>query len=139
MYKLCDTYSISMKLLLYLSTTSAGFPSPADDLVDRQLNLYAHLIPHPATTFITRVQGESMNGAGIFDSDLLIVDRSLEPRDGDIIIATVYGDLSVRRFRTQGTRVWLESAHPSYSPIELFDPEDSGIWGVVTYSIHSFR
>ncbi|SRR5690606_12027470 len=128
-----------MKLLLYLCTTSAGFPSPADDLVDRHLNLYAHLIQHPAQTFLTRVQGQSMHGAGIFDRDLLVVDRSLEPRDGDIVVATVYGDLTVRRFRKQGARRWLESAHPSYTPIELFDPEDSGIWGVVTYSIHSFR
>ena len=120
---------------LFLCRVEAGFPSPADDHLDGRLDLNEHLVRKPGATFFITVSGHSMQGAGIFDGDLLVVDRSLEARDGHVVIATVYGDLTVKYLRKRRGRVWLEAAHPHYEPIYLHDPEDTGIWGVVTHSI----
>lgn len=123
---------------LFLCRVEAGFPSPADDHLDRDLDLTAHVVRRPSATFFTRVAGASMRGVGIHDGDLLVVDSSLTPRDGDVVVAVVHGDLTVKRYRTARERVWLEAAHPDYPPLEVRD-EDASVWGVVTHSLRYHR
>lgn len=122
----------------------AGFPSPAEDYVEGALDLNEHLVRHPAATFIVRVAGESMTGAGIFPGDLLVVDRSVEPRAGHVVIAQVAGELTVKRLeksprgRPGGWRLVAE--HPDFPPIDLKGDEgdeDAAIWGVVVHSIRA--
>lgn len=120
----------------------AGFPSPAEDYVEGSLDLNEHLIRHPAATFIVRVDGESMTGAGIFPGDLLVVDRSIEPRDGHVVIAAVRGELTVKRLKGRPGQWRLVAEHPDFPPIALGgdgdgdgDGETSAIWGVVTSAV----
>lgn len=122
----------------------AGFPSPAEDYVEGGLDLTEHLIRHPAATFIVRVEGDSMNGAGIFAGDLLVVDRSIEPLDGHVVIAQVAGELTVKRLKKDPKGrpgAWrLVAEHPDFPPIRLNgdgDGEPSAIWGVVTSSVRT--
>jgi DNA polymerase V len=117
------------------SSAPAGFPSPAEDHLDRDLDLAAHLIRRPAATFFVRVSGHSMTGAGINDGALLVVDRSEEARDGRVVVAVVAGGHTVKRLRRAGARCWLESANPAYPDITGLDDE-SRVWGVVTFAIN---
>ncbi len=115
------------------STSRAGFPSPAEDYVEGHLDLNTHLIRRPAATFIVRVQGDSMTGAGIFSGDLLVVDRAVRARRGHVVIALVGGDLTVKRLGGRPGSWLLEAAHPDYPPIELAAMDEDGdaaIWGV---------
>ncbi len=121
------------------SFVSAGFPSPADDHIEDKIDLNALLIPSPASTFFVRVQGRSMEGAGICPNDILVVDRALTPRHKDIVLAVLHGDFTVKRW-TRTRRGWqLQSEHPNYPAIPLHDGMDFSIWGVVTHAIHSLR
>ncbi len=121
---------------IMFSSAPAGFPSPAEDHRDRDLDLNEHLIRRPAATFFVRVTGHSMIGAGINDGALLVVDRSEEARDGRIVDAVVDGGHTVKRLRRQGGRCWLEAANPAYPDItDLGD--DSLVWGVVTFAINA--
>lgn len=120
-----------LALPLFLSRVPAGFPSPAEDFADGVLDLN-DLIEHPAATFIVRVSGYSMTGAGIFDGDLLIVDRSIKPRSGQIVVAVTAGDMVVKRLRKKAGRWWLvpeSQEHDEFQAVEM--GEDSEIWGVV--------
>jgi DNA polymerase V len=123
-------------LPLFNSPVRAGFPSPADDYVERDLDLNEHLIQHPAATFYVRAQGDSMIGAGIHDNDLLMVDRAIKPSGGKIVIAVVNGEFTVKRLVLKGKKAYLEAGNPEY-PNTVID-EDAGIeiWGVVTNVIH---
>jgi DNA polymerase V len=125
-----------MLIPLYLSLVEAGFPSPADDHLDTRLDLNDYLIQHPAATFFVRADGESMRGAGIFPGDLLIVDRSRTPRNGDVVVAAVFGEVVVKHFHRQGGLVRLTAAHPRYQPIILHEGFDAACWGVVTHAVH---
>ena len=130
----------SLKLPVVAGTVQAGFPSPAEDYVEANLDLNAHLIRHPAATFIVRVEGESMIGAGLFPGDLMVVDRSLEPRDGHVVIAVVSGELTVKHLKGRAGAWRLVAAHPDFPPITLdgdVDGETSAIWGVVTSSVRT--
>jgi len=122
---------------LYESRVAAGFPSPADDYLDRPLDLHEHLVKNPAATFFVRVEGESMKNAGIFPDDMLIVDRSLKPTHGNVVIAVVDGDLTVKRLEKKGKEVSLVAENPDYEPISVTEEMDMIIWGVVTNVIHS--
>jgi DNA polymerase V len=120
---------------------AAGFPSPADDYVEGPLDLNELLIRRPETTFFLRVRGDSMEGAGIHSGDLLVVDWSVEPRCGDVVIAAVSGSLTVKRLaREEGRLVLLpDSPGPGgsgYEPIEVAGSEELVIWGVVQHVIH---
>src|SRR3989338_6758465 len=104
----------SLALPLYSSSVRAGFPSPADDYIEKHLDLNNYLIKHPAATFLVRAQGDSMLNAGIHDGDILVVDRSLEPGHGRIVIAALNGELTVKRlYRHQG-EVKLVAENPEY-------------------------
>ncbi len=127
----------SLALPLALSRISAGFPSPADDYVDRGLDLNEHLILHPESTFFLRVRGDSMTGAGIHDGDILIVDRSVQPVSGHVVVAVVSGELMVKRLKFSTAGMALVPEHPDYSPISVTTEMDFEVWGVVRHVIHS--
>ncbi len=120
------------------STVPAGFPSPADDSRE-ELDFTAHVVRNPESTFFLRVSGESMTGAGIFHGDLLVVDRSLEPCSGDIVIAVLDGEFTVKRLRRRGSRVELLPENPRFRKIVLQEESTLEIWGVVTGAYKSFR
>ncbi|MFZ0258154.1 MAG: translesion error-prone DNA polymerase V autoproteolytic subunit [Gammaproteobacteria bacterium] len=124
---------------LFLTKIAAGFPSPADDFLEKKIDLNEHLIRHPAATFFVRVGGDSMNGAGIFGGDILVVDRSLEVKDEAVVVAVVDGEFTVKRIRKTGGRLFLVPANEAYSPLEVTAEMDFTVWGVVTSVIHSFR
>jgi len=123
-------------LPLLLAGVQAGFPSPADDFIDKRLDLNEHLIPHPAATFFVRAVGDSMLGAGIHDGDLLVVDRAVEACAGRVVIAAIGGELTVKRLERKGDRMLLVPANPDYPSFDVSEREDFEIWGVVTHVIH---
>lgn len=115
----------------------AGFPSPADDYIEKRIDLNEELIQHREATFFLRVRGHSMVGAGIDDGDELIVDRAIKPDHGRIVVAAVDGELTVKRFYQRGGVVKLVAESPEYPDIELKDGQEMVIWGVVTKIIKS--
>lgn len=121
---------------LYSTKVSAGFPSPADSDIECKLDLNNYLIKHPAATFFLRVSGDSMKNAGIQSGDILIVDKSLEPSDGKIVIAAIDGELTVKRLVKKAGTVQLVPENSQYPIINLRDTQDLLIWGVVTHVIH---
>ena len=123
-------------LPLYLAPVEAGFPSPAEDYLDRRLDLHQHLVRNEAATFFLRAHGESMLGAGIHDGDLLIVDRSIEPAHRKVVIAALDGELTVKRLLHRERRVFLAPENPQFDPIDITESEFVHIWGVVTYVVH---
>lgn len=127
------------RVVLFAARVPAGFPSPAEDHAEARLDLNEHLIDHPTATFFVRVSGESMLGAGIHDGDLLIVDRSLTPSDGDIVIAVIDGEHLVKRLSVSRSGVALLSENPAYHPIRLSSDQQLHIWGVVRHCVTSFR
>lgn len=128
-----------LRLRRYACRVAAGFPSPADDHLEGPLDLNAHLVAHPAATFVVRVAGDSMAGAGIRDGDLLVVDRAREPAPDAIVVAVVDGELTVKRLRVGPRgRVRLEAENPAYPPIEPGEGAELRIWGVVAHAIHSY-
>jgi DNA polymerase V len=124
---------------LFLMWVAAKFPSPADDHLDRDLDLHELLIQHPAATYYVRLAGDSMQGAGLYDGDILVVDRSLEPKHHDIVIAVLNGELTVKRLFRQGNLVQLRPANHRYPSITVTPDQELLIWGVVTGSIRQFR
>jgi len=129
--------AVKQPLPLYLSRIKAGFPSPAEDYLDKKLDLNEHLIKHPASTFCVKVKGDSMVGAGINTGDILIVDRSIEPKDKRIVVAVVNGEFTVKRISKNGDRLSLMAENLKYFPIEIKDGMDFEVWGVVIHVIHS--
>ena len=115
---------------------AAGFPSPAEDYVDVGIDLNDQLIRHPTSTFFLRVSGDSMTGAGIHDGDLLVVDRSLNPRPGRVVVAVLDGGFTLKRLVRHHGRLRLEAANPDYPPLELQTCGDVQIWGVAVHVIH---
>jgi DNA polymerase V len=121
---------------LFESPVSAGFPSPAEDFVELSLDLNAYIVKHPAATFYVRVKGSSMKDAGIHEGDVLVVDRSLEPRDANIVIGLINGEFTVKRIRKIKTDLFLVPENPNYKPIKITSDHDFQIWGIVSYVIH---
>ena len=117
---------------LFESVIPAGFPSMAEDYIDRALNLNELLIQHPAATFFVRVSGDSMIGAGITTNDILIVDRAVTPTDNKIVIARIDDELTVKRLHMKGNAVMLVADNPEYEPIVITSAMDFEVWGVVT-------
>jgi len=124
------------KVQLFLEKVPAGFPSPASDYTDRSLDLNEYLIKHPAATFFIRVSGDSMTGAGIYSGDLLIVDRSIEARSGNIVLAVLNGEFTVKRLMCHGGEFWLVPENISYNAIKIGETSDFAVWGVVVHVIH---
>lgn len=118
-----------------LEGVRAGFPSPAADFIDLAIDLNQHLIKHPSATFYARAKGDSMKDAGIYDGDLLIVDKSIDPINGKIAICYIDGEFTVKRIRTDEKGVWLVPANEKYEPIRMMEGNSLTIWGIVTYVI----
>lgn len=122
-----------------LEAVAAGWPSAAQDYFSGEIDLNEHLIDDPAATFLVRVVGDSMVNAGIFDGDELIVDRSLEPRSGDVVIALVDSEITVKRLRLGREGAVLQAENPQYADIVLSEQSDLVVWGVVTRCLHYVR
>ena len=129
------------KIHVYEGGVSAGFPSPADDYLDVDLNLHQYLVKHPASTFFIIAKGHSMEKAGIGDEDLLVVDKSLEAKSNDIVIAVVNGEFTVKRYLNINNQFILraETELNNYPDIKIDESVDFEIWGVVTHTIHNHR
>ncbi|MDY1035582.1 translesion error-prone DNA polymerase V autoproteolytic subunit [Lelliottia sp. CFBP8978] len=127
-----------VSLPLFTERVPGGFPSPAQDYVEERINLNTLLIAHPGATYFIKVSGESMTGAGIGDGDLLVVDRSLSARHGDIVIAAVAGEFTVKELRTHPYLQLVPHNH-NYSPITFQNAEELEIFGVVTFSVKSHK
>lgn len=126
-------------LPVFLSEVAAGFPSPAEGYMEEALDLNELLISHPAATFFVRVSGESMADANIHPGDVLVVDRSVEAKNKDIVIAVLNGEFTVKRILKKGKQVFLTPENSEFSPIEVKTGEEFHIWGVVTYVIHKAK
>lgn len=120
---------------LYASQPAAGFPFAGDDLIEKPLDLNDLLIDNPASTFFVRVAGDSMEDARIFDGDILVVDRAVEPKHGVIVVAAVFGELVVKRLHKTSELTSLVSENKNYHPIPINDGDECFIWGVVTGSV----
>lgn len=126
-----------LNLPMFLESVSAGFPSPADDYMESKLDLNDLLIKNPAATFFVRITGDSMINAGLNSGDILVVDRSLESKDGSIVIAVINGDLTVKRLSYKDGTVFLVPENKFYKPIKITDEMNFEVWGVVRSVIHS--
>jgi DNA polymerase V len=128
--------SVRRHQVLFDAAVPAGFPSPAADYEQEKLDLNRHLVSNPAATFFVKVAGDSMIGAGIHHGDLLVVDRSLEPRDKSVVIAVLNGELTVKRIRIKGRKVTLEPENDNYTSQEVTADTAFEVWGIVTSVIH---
>lgn len=126
-------------LPLYQAPAACGFPSPAADFQEDTLSLDQLLIQHPAATFFARASGSSMEGAGIKEGAVLVVDRSKTPRSGDIIIAMLDGDLVVKRLIQDDDFLILQSEHPDYPPMALNPQQELDVWGVIIAAVNQYR
>jgi DNA polymerase V len=117
-------------------SVAAGFPSPAEDYMDSRLDLNEYCVERPSATYFMRISGESMRNMGIFDGDMLVVDRALKPRYNDIVVAIVDGDFTVKQLCKRNGLVYLAAANPDYPPIVLSDESDFRVWGVALHVIH---
>lgn len=117
----------------------AGFPNPAEDARGIALDLNELIIKHPVSTYYLRVEGDSMTGAGIVHGDIVVVDKSLEPKSGDTVVAAVDGEFTLKYLRRDGAKAWLVAAHPGYPPLPLHEAVDASLWGVVTHVIHQMK
>ncbi|MDX1774012.1 translesion error-prone DNA polymerase V autoproteolytic subunit [Oceanihabitans sediminis] len=123
--------STPIKLPFVASGISAGFPSPADDFLDLNIDLNKHLIKNPSTTFYGRVRGDSMIDAGIHDGDLLIIDKSLNPTNNKIAVCFIDGEFTVKRIKVEKECVWLIAENKNYKPIKVTEDNEFIIWGIV--------
>lgn len=117
-------------------TVQAGFPSPAGDYLEGRIDLNEHLIEHPAATFLVWVSGDSMTGTGIYDGDLLVVDRSVQAAPGHIVVVAVDGELTLKRLARSGGRLVLRAENAAYPDIEVGEDAETRVWGVATSAIH---
>ena len=133
-----DSTAKKFKIPLLNDLVSAGFPSPADDYTEENIDLNEHLISHPFSTFFLRVKGDSMINAGIKDKDLIIVDKSLIAKPGNIIIAMIDGEFTIKRLSIKNDELYLKAENHNYPDFSFKNHIDVQIWGVVIYSIHSY-
>ena len=126
-----------MKVTLYLNSARAGFPSPANDYLEGEIDLNRYLIKNSLATFIVKSQGNCMLQAGIHSGDFLIVDRSIKPKNNSIIIASIDGDLTVKRIKISGKKFLLSSDNKDYGNVKINNESDIFIWGIVTKVIHN--
>ena len=133
-----DSTTKRFRIPLLNDSVSAGFPSPADDYTEENIDLNEHLISNPFSTFFLRVKGDSMINAGIKDKDLIIVDKSLIAKPGDIVIAMIDGEFTIKRLSIKNDELYLKAENHNYPDFSFKDHIDVQIWGVVIYSIHSY-
>jgi len=128
-----------VKIPLLFSSIPAGFPSPAEDYIEAMIDLNELLITNPVATYLMRVQGLSMIEGGIFPQDIIVVDRSIDAQNGDVVVAVVDGEYNVKRLYHQEGQIMLLSDNPDYPPIVVPELAELTIWGVVTNVIHQVK
>lgn len=133
-----DIESPQLSIPLYLERVSAGFPSPAQDFIEKTLDLNELCIQHPAATFFVRVEGESMRDAGIFPNDVLVVDRSVTAVHGDIVIASLQGEMTVKELCLR-PYLALRAHNPAYPELHIVNPDDFEVFGVVTNVVRALH
>lgn len=126
------------KIPMFTDSVAAGFPSPATDYCESRLDLNELCVKHPAATYFVRAQGDSMIGAGIFPGDVLVVDRSLTAKHGDIVIAVLNGELTVKKLETKPS-LRLAPMNSNYSATQIPEETDIEIFGVATHVVHSLK
>ena len=135
-----DIYAVEESILtdisMFTDSVQAGFPSPAEDYMDLDLNLQDHLIQNPSATFCVRAVGESMKGAGIQSGDIMLVDKSLTPKNRSIVLAVIDGEFTVKRVNVSEKELYLMPENENFPPIKITEEMDFQVWGVVTYIIH---
>ncbi len=138
-----DFYSANTESVMQLPLVDggihAGFPSPAQDYIDISIDLNKELIDNPSFTFYARVKGSSMIDAGISDGDILVIDKSLEPRDGDTAVCFIDGEFTLKYIRIDENAVYLVPANPEFQSIKVTEENNFCIWGIVTYSIKNHK
>lgn len=122
--------------LPFVGGISAGFPSPAEEYIELAIDLNKELIRHPSSTFYGRVRGNSMIDAGINDGDILIIDKSIPPRNGQKAVCFINGEFTIKNLKIENNQVWLVPSNPQYKSIEVTPDNDFIVWGIVTYVIH---
>ena len=133
-----DSATKKFRIPLLNDSVSAGFPSPADDYTEENIDLNEHLISNPFSTFFLRVKGDSMINAGIKDKDLIIVDKSLIAKPGNVVIAMIDGEFTIKRLSIKNDELYLKAENHNYPDFRFKNHIDVQIWGVVIYSIHSY-
>ena len=123
-------------ITLFEGSVPAGFPSPADDAMDLDLNLHDHLVRNPSHTFCVKAIGESMKDAGIQSGDVMLVDRAIEPENRSIVLAVIDSEFTVKRVNVSDNKLYLMPENENFTPIEITKEMDFKVWGVVTYVIH---
>jgi DNA polymerase V len=134
----CEVDSLRQQIPLYLERVSAGFPSPAQDFIEKTLDLNELCIQHPAATFFVRVEGESMRDAGIYPNDVLVVDRSVNAVHGDVVIASLQGEMTVKELCTR-PYLALRAHNPEYPEIHILNPDEFEVFGVVTNVVRALQ
>lgn len=129
--------AVSALKLPFIGGIAAGFPSPADDFMDTSIDLNKELIKNPSSTFYGRVKGNSMIDAGVANGDLLIIDKSLEPKNGMIAVCFLDGEFTIKRIKIENDCIWLVPANSDFSPIKVTAENDFLIWGIVLHIIKS--
>ena len=135
-----DIYAVEESTLsnipMFADSVQAGFPSPAEDYMDLDLNLQDHLIQNPSATFCVRAVGESMKDAGIQSGDIMLVDKSLTPKNRSIVLAVIDGEFTIKRVNVSEKEIYLMPENENFPPIKITEEMDFQVWGVVTYIIH---
>lgn len=121
---------------LYEHAVPAGFPSPAADFTERTLDLNEYIVKHPASTFFVRVSGDSMQNAGIYEGDIIVVDRSLTAGHNNIVLALIHGEFTVKRLCLSGKKTYLMPENDRYRPLEIYPDMGFEVWGVVIHVLH---
>jgi DNA polymerase V len=134
--RVIDAGASLLSVLISPVAVAAGYPSPAQDYFDGRIDLNEHLIKDVTSTYVVRVSGDSMTGAGISDGDELIVNRALEPVDGSVVVAVLDGELTIKRLRITSTGVVLQAENPAYPDIRVPSLSDLVVWGVATRCLH---
>lgn len=124
------------QLKLFSSQIPAGFPSPAEDFLEKRLDLNEYLIKNKSATFLIKVHGDSMVNAGIFDGDILVIDRSVQPSSGKIVLGVLNGEFTIKRIEKRKNKLFLIPENEAFNQIEVTTEMDFKIWGVVTFAIH---
>ncbi len=133
-----QSYDEDSDMLKLSRKIETGFPSPAGDHLEKALSLEELIVHRPTSTFYVRAEGNAMKAAGIYDGDILVVDRSLNPQNGSVIIVSLDEEVIIRRFVKKGNRVFLVSGDVKYAPIPINEGTEWMVWGVATYLIHRF-
>lgn len=127
------------QLPFYKAGVRAGFPSPADDYLEGSICLQDLLVENPAATFLVRVEGHSMKDTGILDGDIAVVDRSIHPTSGKIVVAVVDGEFCIKRLIYRESKCFLQSANAIFPEIEVSEHSENSVWGVVAHVIHKLK